>query len=79
MTKPILTFYTRNGCHLCEQAKTIIDELKRELDFTYEECDIERKDKWTELYGLMIPVVMKDGIEVQYGNIDKETLRKAFS
>ncbi len=74
-----VTLFTRKGCHLCEQAKEIIFSLKKELNFNYEECDIEERDEWTEAYGLMIPVVLIDGKEVQYGQIDKITLYEAFS
>ncbi|WP_394234629.1 glutaredoxin family protein [Niallia oryzisoli] len=74
-----VTLFTRNGCHLCEMAKEIIVELKEEFGFDYEECDIEERDEWTEAYGLMIPVVLIDGKEVQYGQIDKIALYKAFS
>ena len=77
--KPILILYTRHGCHLCEQAKEVISALQREFDFDYNECDIELKDEWTEKYGLMIPVVTIDEVEVQYGRIDKTLLCKALT
>ncbi|WP_071393613.1 glutaredoxin family protein [Bacillus tuaregi] len=75
----VVTLFTRNGCHLCDIAKEIIMELKNDFDFAYEECDIEERDEWTEAYGLMIPVILLDGKEVQYGQIDKTLLYKAFS
>jgi len=74
-----VTLFTRNGCHLCEKAKEIIFSLKKEFHFDYEEYDIEERDEWTEEYGLMIPVVLIDGKEVQYGQIDQTLLYKAFS
>ena len=77
--KPTVTLFTRKGCHLCEKAKEVIDDLQKKIDFTYEECDIEKKEEWTEHYGLMIPVVLINGKEIQYGQIDGETLSKAFA
>ena len=77
--KPTVTLFTRKGCHLCEKAKEVIDDLQKKIDFTYEECDIETKDKWTENYGLMIPVVLINGKEIQYGQIDGTTLSKALA
>ncbi|WP_338449366.1 glutaredoxin family protein [Niallia oryzisoli] len=74
-----VTLFTRNGCHLCQTAKEIILELQSQFHFDYEECDIDERDEWTEQYGLMIPVVLLDGEEVQYGQIDKNALYKAFS
>jgi glutaredoxin len=73
-TKPTITLYTRNGCHLCEKAIEIITSLREEFDFDYKECDIELSDEWTEKYGLMIPVVAINGKEVQFGHLDKMSL-----
>jgi glutaredoxin len=78
-TKPTITLYTRNGCHLCETAKEVIDDLRKDIDFDYKECDIDLNDDWTEKYGLMIPVVMVDAKEIQYGHVDKSTLFKALT
>jgi glutaredoxin len=77
--KLTVTLFTRKGCHLCEKAKEVIAELQRSEDFHYEECDIETKDEWTENYGLMIPVVLINGKEVQYGQIDKITINNALT
>ena len=79
VTKPTLTLYTRNGCHLCEKAKEVIRSLQGEFDFEYKECDIALKDEWTEKYGLMIPVVTLNEKEIQYGTIEKTRLYKAFA
>jgi glutaredoxin len=71
MTKPVLTFYTRKKCPLCDKAKVVIDELHQELDFVLMEKDIDDSDELTERYGLMIPVVEIDGEEVEYGHVNK--------
>ena len=78
-TKPTLTLYTRNGCHLCEKAKEVITSLREDVDFDYQECDIELSDEWTEKYGLMIPVITINGKEVQFGQVDKTPLFKALT
>jgi glutaredoxin len=77
--KPTVTLFTRKGCHLCEKAKEVIYDLQKRIDFHYEECNIETKEEWTENYGLMIPVVLINGKEIQYGQIDQPTLSKAFT
>ncbi|HYK71576.1 MAG TPA: glutaredoxin family protein [Pseudoneobacillus sp.] len=74
MSKPTLTFYTRNKCHLCEKAKMVIEEIKQEMDFIYIEKDIDESDELTEKYGLMIPVVEIDGEEVGYGHVNKNVI-----
>jgi len=78
-TKPTITLYTRNGCHLCEKAKEVIASLREEFDFDYQECDIELRDEWTEKYGLMIPVVILNEMEFQFGQVDKMSLFKTLT
>ena len=48
-----LTLYTRAGCHLCELAAAMLDEL--EIDWC--PVDIESDEALEERYGLVIPVV----------------------
>lgn len=78
-TKHKLVLYTRNGCHLCETAKEILLELRKECHFDYEERDISLNDDWTEKYGLMIPVVEIDGKEVQYGQVEKKFIYETLT
>lgn len=71
-----VTFYTRNQCGLCEDAKITLKLLQDELGFEIIEIDIEETDELTERFGLMIPVVELDGEILQYGQIDYFTLSK---
>lgn len=53
----IVTLYSGPGCHLCEQAKAIIEPVLEQLDWHCQEVNI-RGDKALEvLYGLRIPVL----------------------
>lgn len=45
--------YTRPGCHLCEHAETLLQNLK--VDF--QPVDIETDPGLEEIYGLRIPVL----------------------
>ncbi|WP_257351891.1 glutaredoxin family protein [Pseudalkalibacillus decolorationis] len=69
-------FYTKKNCPLCDKAYLILEELQKEFDFAIEERDIYKKDEWLESYGLMIPVVQVNDEDIEYGLIDKESLRK---
>lgn len=71
MPGKVLTLYTRPQCHLCEQAKQAINELKTDFTFIMEEIDINQSDELTERYGLMIPVLLMNGEEVAFGQINK--------
>lgn len=71
-------FYTRKRCPLCDKAKNILLELQEKWKFSMEELNIEESDELTEKYGLMIPVVVVNEKEVQYGQIDKWTIEVAI-
>lgn len=75
----IVKLYTRNGCHLCENARAILLNLKQKWNFHYIEADIDQSDELTERYGLMIPVVEINGEEVQFGQIDELFIDEALA
>lgn len=69
-----IDFYTRPGCHLCEDAKKVLDSMTKELSLPVQERNIDTSDEWTEKYGLMIPVVEIEGEVLAYGNIEPSAL-----
>jgi len=48
-----LTLYYTDGCHLCEDAIVLIEQL----NLTYQKIDIVENNKLIELYSTLIPVV----------------------
>lgn len=58
---PHLTLYSRPGCHLCDEMKSVIDAVRPRLPFTLDVVDISRDEELTERYGLEIPVLTIDG------------------
>ncbi|TYS15260.1 glutaredoxin family protein [Rossellomorea vietnamensis] len=75
-TLPIITFYTRSRCPLCEDAKLMLNLIKDDIPFVLKEYDIDESDELTERFGLMIPVVEINGEIIQYGQIDYFTISK---
>ncbi len=73
---PIIHFYTKKNCPLCEEAKDLLKILQREMTFTLIEVDIYSNDKLLEQYGLMIPVVEINNQVIQYGRIDIDEIRQ---
>jgi hypothetical protein len=49
--------YSTLGCHLCEQAKSILWPLLLQYQYELVEVDIATSDELIELYGLRIPVL----------------------
>ena len=54
---PVLLFYYRNGCHLCEDMWQQLQELRRERRFEIESLDIALDSCLLERYGSLIPVL----------------------
>lgn len=50
---PLLTLYTRRGCHLCEQA----EEGLRTLEYRYEAVDVDGDPALKTQYGDDVPVL----------------------
>lgn len=77
--KKTVRLYSRPGCHLCQTAREILEELQQQWNLTIEEINIDLDDELTEKYGIMIPVVVLDGEELQYGIVDKMFISEAFT
>ena len=53
--------YSRPGCHLCDEAKEIIERVQQRIGFALRIIDIERDPELEKEYGDQIPVVFIDG------------------
>lgn len=62
-TEPLqLRFYTKPDCELCDKAKTVLDQIKHQLDFiSIEEVDITLNLGLFTKYKLLIPVLEMNG------------------
>jgi glutaredoxin len=58
--KPLVTLYTRAGCHLCDDAKQVIAAARARTDFDYEELDIDADPELRRLYNEEVPVIAID-------------------
>ena len=64
-----VTFYTKKGCALCDEAELMMKLAQEDYPFSWTEIDIEADDDIHEKYMLMVPVIEKDGDVLLYGNI----------
>jgi glutaredoxin len=72
---PTIHLYGRDGCHLCDDARTQLTALAPELGFTLVEHDIEADDDLHRRYLERIPVVALDGEELFDFFVDVAVLR----
>jgi glutaredoxin len=66
-----LVLYGRPGCHLCDEARTVLERIGH----PFEEIDIEADDALLTRYLERIPVVALDGEELYDFFIDEPDLR----
>lgn len=75
--RPRITVYTRQGCHLCEEAEAIVHRLARRRA-EVEVIDIDADPALTDRYTVRVPVVAVDGREIAEFQVAPATLRAAL-
>jgi glutaredoxin len=73
-----VTLYGRPDCHLCDEAREILHEMRVEGGFELREIDIESSDRLFKAYLERIPVVEVDGVVVGELEPDPGALRVAL-
>jgi len=74
-----ILFFTRPGCHICDDARPIVSRVARRMGMPIEEVNIDGDDDLVALYGMRIPVVALGDLVVAEGIIDDEkSLRRAL-
>ncbi len=59
--KARVVLYERAGCHLCDEARVLLDEMIG--PDRYDRVDIELSDDLVVRYGFRVPVIAVDGID----------------
>ncbi|HEY9276734.1 MAG TPA: glutaredoxin family protein [Methylotenera sp.] len=54
-----LVLYTTSHCHLCEQALTLLINLKQQYAINWLTKEISEDDDLIEKYGIRIPVIQR--------------------
>jgi len=73
---PLLRFYTKESCHLCDVAFEIVERISDKIHFTLETVDITQSDELMTKYGIEIPVIEINGIlEFKYKVNERDLLR----
>lgn len=79
MTQPRVTLYSRPGCHLCEDARAVIEKVCADLGTSYTEVDIDQDPALQRRYGEEIPVTLVDGRQHDFWRVDETRLRAALA
>jgi len=76
--EPRITLLGRPGCHLCDDARAVIDRVAGELGVGWEERDITASPDDLREYWDKIPVTLVDGVQVDFWRISEARLRAAL-
>ena len=74
-TSPNVVLYTRAGCHLCDEARTVLERYGLQPVL----IDIDGDPQLLQQYDTCIPVVEIDGTERFRGRVNEVLLRRLLA
>ena len=75
---PLLELITKAGCHLCDDARAVIERVCADVGTSYEDVDITTSTELMSAYGEQIPVTFVDGAQHDFWRVDPVRLRAAL-
>ena len=73
--RPVLTIYSRPGCHLCDDMKAVVVRVAHSIPLAFQEIDISGDPDLERRYGEEIPVLLVDGRKAAKYRITETELR----
>jgi glutaredoxin len=77
--QPRVTLYGKPGCHLCDDARAVVQAVCAELGVGWTEIDITGDPELFRAYGEQIPVTLVDGRQHDFWRVDAGRLRRALT
>jgi VanZ family protein/glutaredoxin len=71
-----LTFLTRVDCHLCHEAKEVLDRVIPDHDVQFEIVDVDSSPELASRYGHELPVLLLNGSKASKLRVDESRLRR---
>jgi glutaredoxin len=73
----LVTLYGKPGCHLCDDAREIVERVRAEHPFELTEVDVSLDPVLNREYGERIPVVEVDGEELfEFHVVERELVQR---
>ena len=70
----VVTLYGKPGCHLCDDARAVVERVRAERSFKLEEVDVSLDPTLHRGYGERIPVLAVDGVELFEFRVEEAVL-----
>ncbi|MFI0940129.1 glutaredoxin family protein [Streptomyces sp. NPDC021020] len=74
-----VTLIGKPGCHLCDDARTVVREVAAATGAVVLEQDITQDDELYRRYWEQIPVVLVDGEQHTFWRVDRARLHRALT
>ncbi|WP_299054460.1 glutaredoxin family protein [uncultured Nocardioides sp.] len=78
-TEARVRFVTRDGCHLCEEARAVVAAVCAELGERFVEVDVDEDPSLLARYDEQVPVTFVDGRQHDFWRVDAGRLRRALT
>ncbi len=78
MAVKMVTLITRVNCHLCEEAKAILERVMPDSGADWSQIDVDTDPEMRAEYGDQVPVILIDGQMHSYFRLDEARLRQAL-
>lgn len=70
------TLFTRQGCHLCDDAEALLKKAQARYRFEVETKDVDTSPEWIAAYGDCVPVVLVNGKVRFRGQVNEVLLQR---
>ena len=75
---PRITLYGRPGCHLCDDARAVIERVCADTGEQFVEISVDDDPALAERFGEEVPVTFVDGRQHDFWRVDEHRLRAAL-
>ena len=76
---PKVVLYHAEGCHLCERARAILEQVGKDVDFELREIQIDGDPELEARYREWLPVVEIDGERAFVYYVDPDAFRRKLA
>ncbi len=74
-----ITLLAKPGCHLCDDARAVIERVADDLGVGWQERDITADPDDMREYWDKIPVTFVDGVQIDFWRVSESLLRQALA
>ncbi len=74
-----VTLVVRDGCHLCETAREVVERVAGDLGVGWDEVDVDSDAELRARWSDEVPVTLVDGRQHDFWRVDEARLRAALA